>query len=316
MRVISTLSVERRGAGPAEVARVGIVGAALTHIIFVPGNPGVASYYTSTAEMLAERLGATAAVVGYLGHGSAPLEPPMAAYGLEAQCEHVHRFFEGEVAKLKAGAEDNGGEARLLVVGHSIGAYIAFAGAQRAGLRRGAIGGVPTRSIGLMPFLERTELVRTKAEAATSWWAPAAVLFLSCAAGLVGLLPRFATERLLKLAASDVRRFCPEMVSLTARALPRFGAVRNILTLFRDEARELAEPYDYAALKERCGGALALLYAEGDTDEWAPSEAAARAAAAGVAVAVEEGVPHAFSVEAPTREAVVARVLGLIEEMN
>ena len=53
MRVSSTLSVERRGAGPAEVARVGIVGAALTHIIFVPGNPGVASYYTSTAEMLA-----------------------------------------------------------------------------------------------------------------------------------------------------------------------------------------------------------------------------------------------------------------------
>jgi len=33
----------------------------------------------------------------------------------------------------------------------------------------------------------------------------AAFLSLSCAAGLVGLLPRFATERLLKLAASDVR---------------------------------------------------------------------------------------------------------------
>lgn len=74
--------VETCAGRPHEVVRVGLTGAASTHIIFVPGNPGIPGYYASTVESLADKLSATAAVVGFLGHSSAPIgSPVLATYG-------------------------------------------------------------------------------------------------------------------------------------------------------------------------------------------------------------------------------------------
>lgn len=58
-----------------------------------------------------------------------------------------------------------------------------------------------------------------------------------------------------------------------------------------------------------------MLYADGDSDLWAPSACAARATRAGVAVVVEEGMPHAFSVAPKTNERVVQLVCAMLNSM-
>ena len=91
----ASTTVERSCGRAVEVTRVGSVGGAPTHIIFVPGNPGIPAYYGSTVEMLAEQLGATAAVVGFLGHSATPTSSPVTqtfgALYLAAPCASVAR---------------------------------------------------------------------------------------------------------------------------------------------------------------------------------------------------------------------------------
>ena len=151
--------------------------------------------------------------------------------------------------------------------------------------------------------------------AATAWWAPALFFLLSVAGGLVGALPKAAKAWLLRLVERDAARFGPEMVDLTLEAIPRFDTLHNILALFRTEAQLLAPPFDHAAFSRRLSGRYALLYAGGDSDVWAPSSSAKRARADGVDVTVEDGVPHAFSVAAASRERVVEIVCSMLESM-
>lgn len=76
----------------SEVVRVGLAGAEMTHIIFVPGNPGVPAYYLSTVESLAVSLNATAAVVGLLGHSSTPIRNDFMSFGEPALAASLCRF--------------------------------------------------------------------------------------------------------------------------------------------------------------------------------------------------------------------------------
>ena len=88
-----------------------------------------------------------------------------------------------------------------------------------------------------------------------------------------------------------------------------------MLTLFRAEALALDRPYDYRALRKRFGGRVGLLTAAGDTDYWAPSSVLASASVAGIATCACMGVPHAFSVNEATRDAVAEAVDGLLLEV-
>jgi pimeloyl-ACP methyl ester carboxylesterase len=205
----------------------------------------------------------------------------------------------------------------IVLVGHSIGAYIAFAAAKRAGLAAGRIGNTRARAIGLMPYLENNELpeLKAKVKAVTRWWSPVLFLVLSVVAGLIGSLPVPLKSRLFRRFGEDSSRFTPEMVALTIGAIPRFSTLRNILALFRTEAEHLAPLYDYSVLNQGLDGKLALLYSGGDSDIWAPSSSAARAAKHGVAVTVEEGLPHAFSVGLEARERVVQLMCTMLQAM-
>lgn len=205
----------------------------------------------------------------------------------------------------------------IVLVGHSIGAYIAFAAAKRAGLAAGKIGNMPARAIGLMPYLENSELPELKAKVrlVTCWWSPALFLVLSVVAGLIGTLPVPLKSLLFRRFGEDSSRFAPEMAALTVGAIPRFSTLNNILALFRTEAEQLAPLYDYAPLCQGLDGKLALLYSAGDSDIWAPSSSAIRAAKQGVAVTVEPGLPHAFSVGPQARERVVRLICTMLESM-
>ena len=105
--------VERVLGWPTEVIRVG---SGPLRLVFVPGNPGVASFYASTAQALADTLDAKAAVVSFRGHSMAPLLGPTQAFGLAEQVDHVTSFLEREMA--------TGDE--VVVIGHSIGAWVAL----------------------------------------------------------------------------------------------------------------------------------------------------------------------------------------------
>jgi len=81
-------SVETCAGRKSEVVRVGLAGTHSMHIIFVPGNPGIPGYYGSCVEELAEHIGggATAAVIGYLGHSSTPTTSSMTTTYGESAC--------------------------------------------------------------------------------------------------------------------------------------------------------------------------------------------------------------------------------------
>jgi len=236
--------------------------------------------------------------------------------GLDEQCEHVCSFIEAEKEEIES-RRGRDSTTSILLIGHSIGAYVAFSAASRAGLDGGQIGGMDMRAIGLMPFLEHNELpeFRSKVRAATAWWSPALFVLLSAVAGVVGALPKMLKTWLLRRVEKDASRLGPEMVELSVEALPRFSTLYNILALFRTEAQLLAPPYDHAALTQKMSGKYALLYAGGDSDVWAPSSSVERARAQGVHVTVEEGVPHAFSIAAASRKRVVQIMCAMLESM-
>ena len=247
--------VETVHGNPTEVVRVG--GGPL-RLVFVPGNPGrcrphphatarapwlqqkprlapiptptrmvgIASFYGSTAAALAESLDASAAVIGFRGHTLNPLLSPTQAFDLEQQVDHVAGFLEGELAVS--------GEADLVVVGHSIGAWVALEAVRRLGANQRRV----AACIGLMPYLTtETPSALAKGALIRRWFAPALAWLLAGVAQLIGWLPRRAWRlAALRLLEPEIAGYEPDQREIAELSLPRFGTLLNILTLFRAEA--------------------------------------------------------------------------------
>ena len=247
--------VETVHGNPTEVVRVG--GGPL-RLVFVPGNPGrcrphphatarapwlqpnprlapiptptrmvgIASFYGSTAAALAESLDASAAVIGFRGHTLNPLLSPTQAFDLEQQVDHVAGFLEGELAAS--------GEADLVVVGHSIGAWVALEAVRRLGANQRRV----AACIGLMPYLTtETPGALAKGALIRRWFAPALAWLLAGVAQLIGWLPRRAWRlAALRLLEPEIAGYEPDQREIAELSLPRFGTLLNILTLFRAEA--------------------------------------------------------------------------------
>ncbi|KAL1519790.1 hypothetical protein AB1Y20_023297 [Prymnesium parvum] len=296
--------VEPVGGLPAEVVRLGAAGDATYHIVYVPGNPGLPAYYTSTCTKLCRRLNATAAIIGLRGHSEAPLLPPRLAFGLSTQVEHVASFMRSEIAALPPSDTP-----RLLVLGHSIGAYIAFKAAMRSSPR-------PAEhvrcAVGLMPYLDNTGIEGNKKLRSQAWraiarvslirspTAPILIWLVACVAQLLGaLLPNRVKRYLL---SSATAKFEPAAKHLTESAALSFRFVNNMLQLFRSEAQNHQTPFDFSELKATLGSdRIGLLYVDGSTDHWAAAAAAERARSSGVAVRfLDAATPHAFSTTTAT----------------
>lgn len=204
-------TVERVCGWPSEVVRVGSSNAAI-RLVFVPGNPGIASFYGSAAAALAEDLDASAAVIGFRGHTLAPLLRPTQAFGLEEQVEHVAGFLEAELTAS--------GEQEMVVVGHSIGAWVAFEAVRRLAppqQRR------CTALVGLMPYLSsQTPDALDKAALVQRWFAPILMWVLACAAQLIGWLPVAAWRRsAIKLIEPEVAGYEEEQKEIAVSLAPR-----------------------------------------------------------------------------------------------
>jgi len=280
-----------------EVVRLGNVGDAPYHIVYVPGNPGIPSYYESTCVKLGFRLNATAAIVGLRGHSVQPLLSPTAAFDLPTQVEHVRAFLQSEIVALRAAA----GKAspRLIVIGHSIGAYIGLSAAMGcADSPRDEV----ACALGLMPYLDNTGIeanweLRSKVQLASSFVAPLVVLLLGVFAQLLGALPAFVRRALLR---GPTSKFDPPATRITERSALSFRFINNALTLFRSEAANHGTPFDYGALQASLGAdSVGLYYVDDSKDFWAAGAMAERAASEGMEVRfLPASVPHAFSTAA------------------
>ncbi|KAK4703826.1 hypothetical protein P7C70_g2392, partial [Phenoliferia sp. Uapishka_3] len=97
-----------------------------THIVlFIPGNPGLPSYYTPFLTTLSAQI-PTAAIfaLGHLGHS--PAHAPIAftsrdSASLTEQVEHKVEFVEELVRRYGCGKP---GKPKLVLIGHSIGSWI------------------------------------------------------------------------------------------------------------------------------------------------------------------------------------------------
>ncbi|XP_028074992.1 lipid droplet-associated hydrolase isoform X3 [Camellia sinensis] len=88
------------------------------HVLFIPGNPGVISFYTDFLENLYELLGGTASItaVGHISQTEKNWEHGR-LFSLEEQIDHKIDFIKHELQNS---------EVPIILVGHSIGSYISI----------------------------------------------------------------------------------------------------------------------------------------------------------------------------------------------
>lgn len=88
------------------------------HILLIPGNPGIVSYYKDFVEALYELLEGQASItaIGHISHSRKDLERGK-MFSLEEQINHKIDFIEQELQNS---------EVPIILVGHSIGSYISL----------------------------------------------------------------------------------------------------------------------------------------------------------------------------------------------
>ncbi|XP_048127508.1 lipid droplet-associated hydrolase isoform X2 [Rhodamnia argentea] len=108
------------------------------HVLFIPGNPGIVTYYKDFVESLYDLLGGNASitVVGHISHSKKDWENGR-SFSLQEQIDHKVEFMRQEMQNTRA---------PLLLVGHSIGSYISMEILRKCPEK-------VTYCIGLYPFL-------------------------------------------------------------------------------------------------------------------------------------------------------------------
>ena len=118
------------------------------HVVLVPGNPGQPGFYARAAAELSVALCASVCVVGLAGHREAPRAglAATARFTLPEQVAHVSAFLGAESEARMRGPST---QRELVVVGHSIGAYIGHEACATAKLATGT----KLSFCGLNPYL-------------------------------------------------------------------------------------------------------------------------------------------------------------------
>ncbi|GMN39520.1 hypothetical protein TIFTF001_008748 [Ficus carica] len=231
------------------------------HVLFIPGNPGVVTFYIDFVESLYELLGghgSVTAVVGYISHTMQNWEQGM-VFTLQEQIDHKVVFIEQELTNNKV---------PIILVGHSIGAYASIEILKR----------IPKKvfyCIGLYPFLavnpeSRDQFIIDKISRSST-----ISVALSALVGLSGLLP------------NSVKRF---VVSKVIGKKYSNNAVETVCS----HLAQLAETPDWAFMREK-QDKIAFLF--GEDDHWGPFQMCEEISrqVPGIVVSIErEGHGHCF----------------------
>ncbi|XVF55818.1 hypothetical protein PTKIN_Ptkin06aG0067300 [Pterospermum kingtungense] len=190
------------------------------HVVFVPGNPGVITFYKEFVESLFEFLGGTASVsaVGSAGQTEKNWDHGK-LYSLPEQIDHKIEFIKAQNIEVP-----------LVLVGHSIGAYISLEMLRR--LQKKAV-----YCIGLYPFLAlnlQSKKQSTIVKVATSRVLSTTLSFLAAS---LGFLPTKLLRLISKL--SYGKSWSNTAVEAACSHLSQYHVIRNVLFMAMTEFRKV-----------------------------------------------------------------------------
>ncbi|CAA7016127.1 unnamed protein product [Microthlaspi erraticum] len=247
------------------------------HVLFIPGNPGVVSFYKDFLESLNEFLDGNASItaIGQISHTSKDWESGK-LFSLQEQIDHKVDFIRRELEGVKV---------PIVLVGHSIGSYISLEMLKKCSEK-------VVYCIGLYPFLtlnqqSTKQSVIGKLAASSVLSASASFLIAS-----LRLLPLWAARRLVS--SSIGAGWSDTAVQATCTHLRQYHTMRNVLYMAMTEFRELAAEPDWDFMREN-QKKLAFLF--GIDDHWGPlqlfEEISKQAPATSLSIE-REGHTHGF----------------------
>lgn len=248
------------------------------HVLFIPGNPGIVTFYKEFIESLYRLLEGAASVtaIGHISHSSKDYEHGR-LFSLQEQIDHKMDFMDHELKNH---------ELPLILVGHSIGSYMSIEMFKRA----------PDKvlyCIGLYPFLALNS--KSLQQIAVGKLAESQVLSVtvSLLVALLGLIPTWGSRFIVKRTLG--KSWSATAVGATCSHLVKYHTVRNMLFLAMTEFKKLVETPDWDLMRSK-QGQLAFLF--GIDDHWGPLTMFEEISkqAPGIALSIEEeGHTHAFS---------------------
>ncbi|KAM3266339.1 lipid droplet-associated hydrolase isoform X1 [Capsicum annuum] len=248
------------------------------HVLFIPGNPGVISFYVDFLESLYYQLEGTASVtaISHIAQTEKNWENGR-LFSLQEQTDHKINFIEHELQDV---------EVPIVLVGHSIGSYISLDIFKRFQEK-------VTYCICLYPFLA----VNTKSSTQTIIKKIAASRILctgvSSIVAVLGLLPAWISRILVKNSVGN--SWCPSAVEALCTHVLRYHTVQNMLYMAMTEFEKLSEVPDWSFMREK-KSQMAFLF--GVDDHWGPLDLYEEISikVPGAVLAVERGgYTHAFS---------------------
>ncbi|CAH9068446.1 unnamed protein product [Cuscuta epithymum] len=248
------------------------------HILFIPGNPGVVSFYVDFLESLFELLGGTASVtaISHISHSKKNWEFGR-LFSLQAQIDHKMNFIEQEF---------NNVEVPIILVGHSIGSYISLEIFKRLQKEVGFC-------IGLYPFLTVNTKSWTQSFIKKIAASRSISAMLSSIVACLGMLPAWISTYFVKKYVGKL--WSPTAVDALCTHLLQFHTMQNVLFMAMTEFDKLSEALDWAFLRDN-RSQIAFLF--GDDDHWGPVhvlEEICEKVPGAVVTVEEEGHSHAFS---------------------
>ncbi|XP_022979068.1 lipid droplet-associated hydrolase-like [Cucurbita maxima] len=248
------------------------------HVLFIPGNPGIISFYKDFVESLYQLLGGRVSItaIGHICQTNKDWEGGR-LFSLQEQIDHKIEFVKQELQNK---------EIPLLLVGHSIGSPISIE------LCRW----FPDRvvyCIGLYPFMMVNRQSRWQLLIEKLAGSPLLSTLFSSFAALLGVLPVRASSFVVK---KTIGKSWSRTASEAACShLLKYHTMRNVLYMAKTEFEKLSETPDWKFMK-KASEKLSFLFCK--DDHWAPmhvfEEICKQVPEVDVSVEREEGHKHAF----------------------
>ncbi|KAL6496347.1 hypothetical protein OROGR_029605 [Orobanche gracilis] len=231
------------------------------HVLFIPGNPGVVSFYTYFLECLYELLEGTASVtaIGHISHS-----------------EKIS-FIEQELEDVYV---------PIVLVGHSIGSYISLEIFRRCHEK-------VIYCIGLYPFLALNTESSTQSSIRKIAALPTLCAALSFMGALLGMLPARILRFLVKKSMGE--SWSSSAFEVLCNHVLQYHTLRNMLFMAMTEFQQVPRKPDWDFMSTK-KSQIAFLF--GLDDHWGPLDLyeEIHKQVPGVSIEVErEGHTHAFS---------------------
>ncbi|KAL7092289.1 hypothetical protein ACP275_12G156900 [Erythranthe tilingii] len=265
------------------------------HVLFVPGNPGVVSFYTEFLESLYELLGGTASVtaIGHISHSQKDWESGR-LFSLQEQINHKINFIEQELRDVKV---------PIVLVGHSIGSYISLEIFKRSQEK-------VVYCIGLYPFLAVDTASSIQSSIRRISASSSLCAILSSMGAFLGMLPSQITRLIVK--NSIGKSWSSSAIEVLCTHVLQYHTLRNILFKAMTEFQKLPEKPDWEFINKK-KKQIAFMY--GLDDHWGPLHLyeEIKKQVPDVALEIEsKGHTHAFSCSEAGSTWVAQRVSSLI----